>query len=97
MFKRFSELSQDTVTVTVEGRTVNVSAHDSVAAAVLKAGFKYTRLSPISGDRRSPYCLMGTCFECLVEIDGIPNQQSCMTPVKNGMRIQLQKGARGID
>ena len=97
MFKRFSELPQETVTVTVEGRTVKVSALDSVAAAVFKAGFKYTRLSPVSGAQRSPYCLMGTCFECLVEIDGIPNQQACMTPVKNGMRIQLQKGSRDID
>jgi NADH dehydrogenase/NADH:ubiquinone oxidoreductase subunit G len=41
--------------------------------------------------------MMGVCFECLVEIDGIPNQQACMTPVKEGMQVRLQKGARGVD
>jgi NADH dehydrogenase/NADH:ubiquinone oxidoreductase subunit G len=41
--------------------------------------------------------MMGVCFECLVEIDGVPNQQACMTPVRSGMRIKLQKGNRGLD
>jgi predicted molibdopterin-dependent oxidoreductase YjgC len=83
--------------VTVEGKPVAVPVGDSVAAAVFAAGFNHTRTSPVSGDRRAPYCMMGVCFECLVEIDGIPNQQACMTQVKEGMHIKLQKGARGID
>ena len=41
-----------------------------MAAAVFAAGFDHTRTSPISGYRRGPYCMMGVCFECLVEIDG---------------------------
>ena len=97
MFRRYSPLPAGTVTVTVEDRPVTVSAHDNAAAAVFAAGFKHTRLSPISGRQRSPYCMMGICFECLVEIDGVANQQACMTPVRDGMQIKLQRGARGID
>lgn len=96
MFKRYCKLPVETVTVTVENKPVTVSAKDSVAAAVFAAGFKHTRLSPISGHQRSPYCMMGTCFECLVEIDGVANQQACMTPVRNGMKIKIQRGARDI-
>ena len=97
MFKRYCGLPAETVTVIVEDRPVIVSAHDSVAAAVFAAGHHHTRVSPISGRQRSPYCMMGTCFECLVEIDGVPNHQACMTPVREGMRIKLQRGARGMD
>jgi D-hydroxyproline dehydrogenase subunit gamma len=34
------------------------------------------------------------CFECLVEIDGVPNVQSCMVTVRSGMRIRTQHAAR---
>jgi len=47
----------------------------------------------VSAAPRCPYCLMGTCFECLVEIDGEPNRQACMTPVAPGMRVAVQRGA----
>jgi D-hydroxyproline dehydrogenase subunit gamma len=97
MFKRVFMSSTRSVTVTVEGKPMVVPDGDSVAAAVFAAGFDHTRTSPVSGGHRAPYCMMGVCFECLVEIDGIPNQQACMTKVKDGMQIKLQKGARGID
>jgi predicted molibdopterin-dependent oxidoreductase YjgC len=97
MFKRVFAPPAPTVSVTVEGRPVAVAIGDSVAAAVLAAGFNHTRTSPVSGCHRGPYCMMGVCFECLVEIDGIPNRQACMTPVREGMHIKLQQGARGLD
>jgi NADH dehydrogenase/NADH:ubiquinone oxidoreductase subunit G len=96
MFKRVFPLDTNTVTVSVEGKSVSVPEGDSVAAAVFSAGFDHTRRSPISASPRAPYCMMGVCFECLVEIDGVPNQQACMTPVKEGMRIKLQAGAGSI-
>lgn len=97
MFERFGKPEEKSVTVFVEDKPVVVPVSDNVAAAVFAAGFDHTRLSPISGAHRSPYCMMGVCFECLVEIDGVPNQQACMTPVRDGMRVKLQKGVRGID
>jgi predicted molibdopterin-dependent oxidoreductase YjgC len=40
--------------------------------------------------------MMGVCFECLVEIDGVANRQACMTEVRDGMRIKRQSGANDI-
>jgi NADH dehydrogenase/NADH:ubiquinone oxidoreductase subunit G len=37
---------------------------------------------------------MGVCFECLVEVDGVQNVQSCMVQVNAGMQIRLPDGAR---
>jgi len=93
MFKRLHDIDEPTVTITVEGRQIEVPESDSVAAAILTAGIEYFRTTPISGIRRAPYCMMGTCFECLVEIDGVPNQQACQTQVRDGMSVKLQKGA----
>jgi NADH dehydrogenase/NADH:ubiquinone oxidoreductase subunit G len=37
---------------------------------------------------------MGVCFDCLVKIDGDANRQACMTTVRDGMRIETQRGKR---
>ena len=96
MFKRINGMDEQTVTITIEDQEVVVSAGETVGAAMLAAGFEYTRTSALSGVHRAPYCMMGACFECLVEIDGIPNQQACQTQVREGMVVNLQKGDRGI-
>ncbi len=68
----------------------------SVAAALLAAGVSRFRATPVSGAPRGPFCMMGACFECLVEIDGVPSRQACMVEVKAGMRIHSQEGARDL-
>jgi predicted molibdopterin-dependent oxidoreductase YjgC len=83
-----------TVAVAVEGRTVRVPAGASAAAALLAAGWRAIRETPVSGAARGPYCMIGVCFDCLAEIDGVPNRQSCMVAVSPGMKIRRQRGAR---
>ena len=34
------------------------------------------------------FCGMGVCQECLVEVDGRPNQRACMTKVAAGMAVR---------
>ena len=85
------------VEVEVEGIAVRVPEGASAAAAVLLAGIGSLRDTPVSGGARAPYCMMGVCFECLAEIDGVPNRQSCMIAVRPGMRIRRQRGSRDID
>jgi NADH dehydrogenase/NADH:ubiquinone oxidoreductase subunit G len=34
--------------------------------------------------------MMGVCFDCLINIDGMDNQQSCMVKVSDGMKINRQ-------
>jgi predicted molibdopterin-dependent oxidoreductase YjgC len=83
--------------VSVEGRPVEVPAGASAAAAVLAAGWRSIRETPASGAERAPYCLMGVCFDCLAEIDGAPNRQSCMVEAREGMTIRRQRRARQVD
>ena len=32
-----------------------------------------------------------------VEVDGVPNRQSCLVPVRAGMRVCRQQGARALE
>jgi len=86
-----------TVALQIDGRTCQARAGDSVAAALLAAGVSACRTTPVGNQPRGPYCMMGVCFDCLVVIDGRPNQQACMTAVRDGMRVERQQGARATE
>ena len=62
---------------------------ESVAAAILAHTAGPTRRTATDAPR-TPYCMMGVCFECLMEIDGMPNQQACMIQVRDGMSVRSQ-------
>jgi predicted molibdopterin-dependent oxidoreductase YjgC len=85
-----------TVSLTFNDQPLNVPAGISVAAALLMSGISRFRATPVSESPRAPYCMMGVCFECLVEIDGVPNRQSCLIEAVDGMRIRAQEGARDL-
>jgi len=76
------------VTIFVDGQPVSADAADSVAAVLLAAGVVRSRNSAVSTSPRAPYCMMGVCFECLVEIDGEPDRQACLTPVRADMHVR---------
>ena len=95
MFRKPPE-APDAVLVEVEGRPVRVPPGASAAAAALIAGLASTRPSPVTGEPRAPYCMMGVCFDCLLVIDDEPSQQGCMVTVRPGMRIRRQEGAREL-
>ena len=92
MFRRLDTEVPETVTITINGRPVQVPEGETVAAAVLVHGLSHTRSTPMSGAPRAPLCLMGVCYECLMVIDGRPNRRACMTRVSEGMRIESQRG-----
>lgn len=81
------------VKITFEGQDLFVEEGITVAAALLTKGVRDFRSSVVGNVPRAPYCMMGVCFECLVEIDGVPARQSCMIPVCEGMNIKRQLGA----
>ena len=95
MFRRIDD-SRPSVLFTFEGKEIAARAGDTVACALLQAGITAFRTSVVTGEPRAPYCMMGVCFDCLAEIDDVPNRQSCMVEVQEGMRICRQIGARRI-
>jgi len=95
MFKRLHD-STDLVTIAFEGRELRVPRGESVAAALLAADAGHVRASVVSGEPRAAHCMIGVCFECLVEIDGVANRQACMVPVADGMSVRRQSGPQEV-
>lgn len=85
-FERLSPPGE-TVTFRFEGREIRAAAGESLAAALLAADAGPLRLTPATGAPRGPWCMMGACYDCLVEVDGA-SVQACMTPVRAGLTVR---------
>jgi hypothetical protein len=84
------------VTILFEGAPVRARAGESVASALLAAGILDFRTTAVSGAPRGPFCMMGACFDCIAVVDGIGGVQTCLVPVREGMRVERQRGARDV-
>ena len=74
------------VPVVFDGQRLELPLGANLAAALLAAGVTVFRHTAVSGAPRGPFCMMGACFDCLVEIDGVV-RQACMLEVTEGLRI----------
>ncbi|WP_255007456.1 (2Fe-2S)-binding protein [Roseovarius sp. M141] len=83
------------VAVRFEAADLMLPRGENLAGALLVAGVMPFRHTPVSGAPRGPFCMMGACFDCLVEIDGV-TRQACMLQVTDGMEITMP-AARGTD
>ncbi|MFW9265995.1 (2Fe-2S)-binding protein [Pseudomonas sp. NR3] len=88
--------AQHNVLIEFEGQPLSVPGNVSLAAALLASGVRHTRESAINGRPGAPYCMMGVCFECLVQVDDQANVQSCLVAVRAGMRVRRQCGAASL-
>ena len=70
----------------VGGQRVSASPAESLAPSLLAAARRAVRTTA-NGARRAPYCNMGVCFECVVTVDDVPYQRSCLVRVRAGMRV----------
>ncbi|WP_313518059.1 (2Fe-2S)-binding protein [Pseudomonas sp.] len=69
-----------------EGRHYSARAGQSVAAALFAEGVKCLRESPREQLPRGMFCLMGSCQECLVMVDG-RRVLACQTEVSDGLSV----------
>ncbi len=78
------------VTVYFDGVAHRVDPGLSVAAALTaldRADFS----TDAAGKKRGLFCGMGVCHDCLVTVDSRTSQRACMTPVRDGMRVDRQQ------
>lgn len=58
-----------------------------LAAALIAAGIRQLRASPRAETPRGAFCLMGSCQECRVLIDGVL-ALACRVRVAPGMKVE---------
>jgi predicted molibdopterin-dependent oxidoreductase YjgC len=79
------------LTIYFEGIPVKARAGEPIMAALVAQGvtvFRYTK----KGSPRRMFCGIGRCTDCVMTVDGIPGVRTCVTEVKEGMRIERQHG-----
>ncbi|MGB0466721.1 MAG: (2Fe-2S)-binding protein [Pontibacterium sp.] len=91
MFRYLSRSTKPTIELQINQQSVSVPEGSSVWAAMAVSGETTTRLAPVTGQARSAHCAMGICFECLVEVNGQPNRQACLTEAQEGMCVNRQE------
>jgi predicted molibdopterin-dependent oxidoreductase YjgC len=90
MFRQLGNGSPERIEIELDARPVSVPAGISLAAALLLLDALPTRHTPVGAAPRAPFCMMGACFDCLVEIDGATNRRACQVTVRPGMRVRRQ-------
>ena len=73
-----------------EGRKIYFEQGMSIAAALMCYGIKDFRQTQVLGKSRGPFCMMGACFDCLLTINGVGNQQGCMRLAEQGIIVKRQ-------
>lgn len=78
-------------------REVAAQPGDTIASALYRAGqrifsrsFKYHR-------PRGLLCVAGNCPNCLMNVDGVPNVRTCITPLREGMEVQVQNARPSLE
>jgi predicted molibdopterin-dependent oxidoreductase YjgC len=73
--------------IEVDGHNVPAQEGETVATVLLAAGVRAfaSHTEPYAPSRL--FCGMGTCQQCLVTIDDLPNCQACRVLARPGMKV----------
>jgi hypothetical protein len=83
------------VTVLFAGEPLEALEGEPIAAALAAAGVRVFRKTSKRGEPRQLFCGIGRCTDCVMVVDGQPNVRTCVTPVRDGMKVEVQDG-RGV-
>ena len=64
----------------------------TIGAALIASGRYAWRTTRSTGAPRGLFCGIGVCFDCLLTVDGRPNQRACLTTARAGQSVSSQTG-----
>lgn len=84
------------ITFTCDGKTLEGYEGEPIAAALRAAGIMVHRYTKKKHEPRGVFCAIGRCTDCVMVVDGQPNVRTCITPLKEGMKVQTQYGVTAV-
>ena len=81
---------QRQVTILVNGKEIKAIEGEPIASALIAAGIMVFHKTRLRKDPRGFFCGIGLCSDCMMVVDGVPNVRTCITPVRDGMKIETQ-------
>jgi len=82
----------DKISFFYNGREIEAYPTETIAAALHAAGVRKLGESPQLHRPRGLFCAIGNCSSCFMIVDDRPNMRVCVMKVKQGMRVEEQKG-----
>ncbi|GAA1198122.1 (2Fe-2S)-binding protein [Prauserella alba] len=73
--------------VAFDGRPLPATAGQSVGSVLTDAGIRSWRTTRTGHRPRGLFCGIGVCYDCLITVDGEPNQRACLVPARPGMTL----------
>lgn len=80
------------VNIIVDGKVYTAFEGEMIAAALIANNIKTFRYTQKQHKPRGIFCGIGRCTDCAMTVDNIPNTRTCVTPVREGMKIETQHG-----
>lgn len=77
-------------TVRVDGRAVPVRPGQTLAAALWASGTVAWRTTRGGGQPRGAFCGIGSCFDCLVTVNGTPDVRACLVRPEPGDAVSTR-------
>ena len=85
------------MTIFFNGQPVPALAGDTVASALYRSGVRIFSRSFKYHRPRGLLCLAGRCPNCLMNVDGIPNVRTCVTPAREGIEVRHQNAYPSLE
>lgn len=80
------------ITFTFDDQIMEGYEGEPIAMALKAAGIQIHRYTLKRHEPRGIFCAIGRCTDCVMIVDGKPNVRTCVTPLKEGMKVQTQDG-----
>ncbi len=74
--------------IEIDGQKVQAHPGENLATVLMAVGLRSFASHPKPFPPSRLFCGMGTCRQCLVTIDDLPNCRACKTQVRPNMKVQ---------
>lgn len=73
-----------------DGRAIAYRHGQTVGAALIGAGISSWRTTRTQARPRGIFCGIGVCFDCLITVEGVPNQRACLLAARPHLAVTSQ-------
>ncbi len=81
----------------LDGSPIPFRDGQTVGGALVGHGITSWRSTRHTGRPRGLFCGIGVCFDCLVVIDGVPNQRACLVLATEQLAVSTQEGTGRVE
>ena len=86
------ETERKEIEIVVDGKKIKAFEGEMIASALIASGIKVLRFTSKKEEPRGLFCAIGRCTDCVMEVNGLSNVRTCITPVRDKMVVNTQKG-----